>query len=129
MAKRTDIPNEQSYSSTVRKILITNNGSEVTTTNPLSIESQISSTYEHISTATTTVCKVGAGTLHGIAINNPSASTLTMYDNTTTGGTVIGSLVVTTKVTSPFFMAYNLSFSNGLTILTDTISDYTIIYE
>ena len=37
MARRDDIPKDDSYSSTVRKVLVTSNGSEATSDNPLPI--------------------------------------------------------------------------------------------
>ena len=87
-------------------------------------------TYKHISTNATYVCKIGAGKLHGIAINDPSAAcTLTVYDNTSAAGTTIAIMSLTTKVITPFFMNYQLPFSTGLTIVTSAASDFTIIYE
>jgi len=87
-------------------------------------------TYKHIPSAGTYVCKVGAGMLHGIAINNPSAvCTCTIYDDEAGAGTVIGILYLTAKVITPFFMNYQLPFSTGLTIITDGASDFTVVYE
>ena len=87
-------------------------------------------TSKHISAAGTYVCKIGAGKLHGIAVNDPSAATtMTIYDEVSAAVPVLGVLVTTTKVITPFFMAYDLPFNTGLTIVTDATSDYTIIYE
>ena len=87
-------------------------------------------TYKHIPSSGTYNCKIGAGMLHGIAINNPSAAcNLTVYDNTSAAGATIAIMALTTKVITPFFMNYNLPFSTGLTIVTSAASDFTIIYE
>jgi len=95
-------------------------------------EGQLSTnpTYKHISTNATYVCKIGAGKLHGIAINDPSADCiLTVYDNTSATGDTIAVIHLTSKVITPFFMNYQLPFNNGLTIVTSAVSDFTIIYE
>ena len=87
-------------------------------------------TYKHIASNDTYICKYGAGKLHGIAINDPSAAcTLTIYDNTSATGTIIGIMALTTKVITPFYMNYQLPFFTGLTIVTSANSDFTIIYE
>lgn len=93
-------------------------------------ELQTSPIYKHIASNATYVCKLGAGVLHGISVNDPAgACTVTIYDNISAAGTTIGIIELTTKVITPFFMAYDLPFSTGLTIVTSAASDFTIIYE
>jgi hypothetical protein len=74
-------------------------------------------TYAHISAATTTTVKSGAGVLHLINVGSLGtvASTATIYDNTTATGTVIG-ILNTLTLSGPF--QYDVAFSTGLTIVT-----------
>jgi len=86
--------------------------------------------YKHITAATTTVCKVGAGVLHRVIINDPTiGTTLYMYDDATGAGTTIGLLNFASKATSPVSIEYGVPFSNGLTIITTGTWDATIVYE
>lgn len=89
-----------------------------------------------ISTNTTTVCKLGAGTLHAIILNNsPTAGhTLTVYDNTTNSSPII--TVFTCSATqTPFVIdiaPMGVDFYTGLTIVTATgatAGDWLIIYD
>lgn len=89
---------------------------------------QTSPIYKHITTATTTVCKYGAGTLHSIIVNNPVNNTITVYDNTTGAGTVIA-IIASLSNTQPFQLDYNLEFSTGLTVVTGGNFDLTCVYE
>jgi hypothetical protein len=84
--------------------------------------------YKHISTATTTICKYGAGTLHSIAMNNPTNNTVTIYDSTAGSGTVIA-VINPGSAAVPFILTYNLDFYLGLTIVTAGTPDLTIVYE
>lgn len=86
-------------------------------------------TYKHITGAATTVCKLGAGNLHRIIVNQ--AGTLcTITDNTTSGGTVIG-ILDTNKATGNLgAIEYHLPFSVGLTLVTTGAgTDITVVYE
>jgi microcompartment protein CcmK/EutM len=89
------------------------------------------SSFNHITTNTTTTVKSGAGVLRRIVINTKgsSANTLTIYDNTTGSGTVIGVIDTVNGVSGHF--EYGVSFSTGLTIVTanGTAADVTVIYE
>lgn len=87
-------------------------------------------TYAHISTATTTTVKSGAGFLYNVSVNSLGtvASTCTVYDNTAGSGTVIG--VINTLALSGTFLN-NLTFSTGLTLVTTgTVApDITVSYR
>ena len=89
------------------------------------------SSFSHITTNTTTTVKSGAGVLRRIVINTKGsiANTLTIYDNTTGSGTVIGVIDTVNGVSGHF--EYGVSFSTGLTIVTanGTAADVTVIYE
>lgn len=85
--------------------------------------------YNHISTATTTTVKSGAGMLRGIAINNRGVGgTITVYDSTTGSGTVIAVIDPTANVVT---LVYDLVFSTGLTVVTTgaTPADITVMYR
>lgn len=83
--------------------------------------------YNHISTATTTTVKSGAGTLHALTINTKgSASTATIYDNTAGSGTVIA-VVDTSGATGT--VIYDVAFTTGLTVVTAATQDLTVSYK
>jgi hypothetical protein len=86
--------------------------------------------YAHISTATTTTVKSGAGVLHNISVNTLGtvASTCTVYDNTAGSGTIIA--VINTLSLSGAFVL-DVAFSTGLTLVTTgTVApDITVSYR
>lgn len=90
-----------------------------------------SSAYTHITTATTTQVKNGAGVLKAIIINTPAnTGTVTIYDNT--GGDTTNQVAIITSKTAdpPSYLEYNLRFSNGLKIVTATAAqDITVVWE
>lgn len=73
--------------------------------------------YSHISTATTTTVKSGAGELHSISVNTKGtvASTITVFDNTAGSGTVIG-VIDSLNLSGAFVL--DVAFATGLTIVT-----------
>lgn len=85
--------------------------------------------YVHITTATTTLVKSGAGSLHQVIINTKAsaAATATIYDNTTGSGTVIA--VLDLAANDPVTINYDVSFSTGLTIVTTATCDLTVTYR
>ena len=89
-----------------------------------------SSSYSHLNANGTTTVKSGAGVLRRIVINTRGGiiNTLTIYDNTTATGAVIG--VVDTANAGGAF-DYELDFTTGLTVVLagGTAADITIIYE
>ncbi len=90
-----------------------------------------SSSYLHLNANGTTTVKSGAGVLRRIVINTRGGilNTLTIYDNTTATGAVIG--VVDTSVAEAGAFDYELDFTTGLTVVlaSGTAADITIIYE
>lgn len=87
-------------------------------------------TYSHISTATTTTVKSGAGVLHTITVNGLGtvASSTTVYDNTAASGTVIAIINTLAGQTS---YIYDIAFGTGLTLVTTgTVApDITVSYR
>ena len=67
-----------------------------------------------ISTATTTVCKTGAGLLHTITVTGGTAGTIVVYDNTAASGTILCKLLYECSC----YIHFNVSFSIGLTVVT-----------
>lgn len=84
--------------------------------------------YKNITSATTTICKYGAGTLHSVIINNPSNNNIIIYDNTAGSGTIIGT-INPGNGTLPFQLNYDCPFFDGLTIVTAGTANVTVIYE
>lgn len=84
----------------------------------------------HISTATTTTAKSGAGSVHTVCVNTLGtvASTVTVYDNTAGSGTVIA------VINSLAFLGcqiYDVAFATGLTLVTTGTAapDVTVSYR
>lgn len=80
----------------------------------------------YISTATTTTVKSGRGNLRMILITETAAGTITIYDNTTATGTVIG--VFKASVVENGY-EFNCRFLTGLTIVTAGASKLTVVWE
>ncbi len=88
-------------------------------------------TAAHISTATTTTVKSGAGVLHRIVIGTiVGAATITVYDNTAGSGTVIGVLTLPAAGAGdmPDSLEFNVAFATGLTLVTSGATDLTVAY-
>ena len=86
--------------------------------------------YANITTQTTTVLRTGAGILHTITFNNPTATAVvTIYDNTAASGSaLIGTITVPTSPL-PITLKYDAVFSTGLTVKTATATcDITVTY-
>lgn len=86
--------------------------------------------YLNISGAATTLLKTGPGSIHSFIIGIPKG-TANIYDNTAGSGTLIasvdmGSLAVPTSLD---FGKDGCDFSVGLTIVTSSTSNITVIYE
>lgn len=73
--------------------------------------------FSHITTATTTTAKSGAGSVHTICVNSLGtvASTVTVYDNTAGSGTVIA---VINSLALLGCQTYDVAFATGLTLVT-----------
>lgn len=81
---------------------------------------------EYISTATTTVCKTGAGELHSITIGETAAGTITVYDNTAGSGTIIA--VFKASIVEQTF-DLDVAFATGLTIVTAAASKLSVAWR
>jgi hypothetical protein len=92
---------------------------------------QGSHSYTRIVTATTTTVKASQGTLHRITVNKKVASgVITVYDNTAGSGTVIA--VITNPATlldSAQTFEYGVHFKTGLTIVTGSTDDITVVWD
>ena len=72
--------------------------------------------------------KSGSGVLKRIIVNTigTGSPTVTLYDNTTNSGTIIGILSLSTVGS----INYDLNFTNGLTIVaSSTTGDFTLVYD
>jgi hypothetical protein len=82
--------------------------------------------YKYIAGASTTVCKYGAGDLHGI-VNNDNSGSVIIYDNTAGSGTIIASIDLA-KVLGT--LTFDAPFSTGLTaVTTGAGAKITLTYE
>lgn len=84
----------------------------------------LSSTY--ISTATTTTVKSGRGNLARIVLTETAAGAITIYDNTSASGTVIG--VLKASIVEGVY-EFQTRFLTGLTIVTAGASKLTVVWE
>ena len=86
--------------------------------------------YANITTDTTTTVKTGAGVLHAITLNAPTATeVITIYDGLSSSGTKIGTITVPSSP-QPATLFYDVEFTVGLTIVTGTAtSDITISFN
>jgi hypothetical protein len=86
--------------------------------------------FTNILTATTTTVKTGGGVLKRIVINKAVAtSTITIYDNTAASGTKIGIITQPAAVVqSQSALEYNVHFAIGLTIVTSSTDDITVVW-
>lgn len=88
--------------------------------------------YQNILTATTTTVKSGRGKLFGIVVNKAVASgVITVYDNTAGSGTKIATITHPgTLLKNQYSLNYQRAdFNTGLTIVTGSTDDITVIYE
>jgi len=86
------------------------------------LKSRYSGSSTYISTATTTVCKGGAGHLHSITLTETAAGTITIYDNTAASGTVLA--VFKASIVENTYL-FDLNFGTGLTIVAAGASKLT----
>lgn len=83
--------------------------------------------YKNITANATTVVKSSQGRLHAVTINNKgSTGVVTLYDNASAAsGTKIGTLTLTAETTQ----LYDVSFANGLTVVTSGSVDITVSFR
>ncbi len=84
--------------------------------------------YCHISTSSTTVCKVGPGRLMRVIVNYPSNDNITIYDGTSLESPIMA-IINPGKDDTPFSLDYDVAFLAGLIIVTDGSSDLTVGYK
>lgn len=85
--------------------------------------------YANITTQTTTLVKSGAGFLHSITFNKPTATGTVKIDDAITDTTPVIGTVTTPASPMPVTLIYDIEFSTGLTIVTGTANqDITVSY-
>lgn len=86
--------------------------------------------YQNITGTATTTLKSVPGVLHSITFNKPVATeVITIYDNTTNSGTIIGTITVPASPL-PVTLTYDVAFWTGLTLVTATASsDITVSFR
>jgi hypothetical protein len=87
--------------------------------------------YSNLTATTTgTQIETGTGVLYSLTFNKPVAtSVVTLYDGTSTGGTVIGTITIPANP-QPSTIFYNVEFTTGLFVVVATAaSDITISYK
>ena len=83
--------------------------------------------YKNITSATTTVVKSSQGRLHAVVVNNKGSTvTVTMYDNASAAS---GTKIATMLLTAEGSIAYDVSFANGLTVVTSGTVDLTVSFR
>ena len=87
--------------------------------------------YKHVSGAATTLCKTGPGSLHRLVVGTPKG-TCTVYDSLTGSGSVLSVVDLSAplgSLTVPMSLDFGIDFSTGLTVVTTSTSDITVVYE
>lgn len=86
--------------------------------------------YTNIAGAATTTLKSGAGKFVRLVINKAVASSaITIYDNTAGSGTKIATVTQPLSILqSQTSMTYEVAFATGLTIVTSSTDDITIVW-
>lgn len=87
------------------------------------------SQYASIAGAATTQVKQGRGRLRRLVFNKPVASSTVKLIDGLSGTTANMGTVTNTSDVKPYYLDYNLIFSNGLRIVTSGADDVTVIYE
>jgi len=78
-------------------------------------------------TSGNTILKIGPGFLHQVDINSLDSKVITVYDGTTAGGTLIGTVDTTKASIGP--MLTNIPFEVGLYITLSGTTNITVVYE
>lgn len=90
------------------------------------------SLYRNITTGSTTVVKSGAGTLQRIICNKPLlGGVVTVYDNTAASGQRIGTISMPALALTQdvWVIDYGCAFVTGLTVVTNSGMDVTVVYN
>lgn len=83
--------------------------------------------YEYISSATTTQVASGHGVLEKIIVGETAAGAITIYDETGSGTTKIIGVLKASVVEGEY--AFNVTFGEGLKIVTAAASKITVVYR
>ncbi len=83
--------------------------------------------YKYITTATTTLTKIGTGQLHRIALNTAANGTIKLYDGLTAVNEFASIAVSSTD--TPVTWEFDVQFNVGLTIVTSAAFNITAIFE
>ncbi len=89
-------------------------------------------TYTNITSATTTLIKSGAGTLHSIVVNTPVGSGVIEMDDALTHTTPkIGTITFPATILSIGYLSnmYDIAFTTGLSITTTGTMDITVAWK
>ena len=81
----------------------------------------------NILSATTTLVKTGAGQLHKIVVGTHATGTIKLYDGLTAVN--IFANIASTDSAAPISLAFDCQFSTGLTVVTSSSVDITVVYE
>ena len=82
----------------------------------------------HIVNAGTTVCKAAPGSVHALVVNSiGSASTLTIFNNTTATGTILAIPAFATTTPTPYRVEYDATASIGITAVVTGTVDLTML--
>ena len=88
--------------------------------------------WYHVATSETRVLKYGPGILHKVTVNTfgSTNNTIILYDDlTAVAGNMIASIDLNKANAATNIYQYDLSFNTGLTYVTNSSVDITIIYE
>lgn len=86
--------------------------------------------YTNVLSATTTTPKTSPGLLKAIVVNKAVANgVITIYDNTAASGTKIATIThPATLLQNQYILPYDVRFSTGLTVVTSSTDDITIVW-
>ncbi len=87
--------------------------------------------YTRVTTAATTLVKTGAGILHAIVVNTPTATATIEFDDALTNTTpIIGKMGAFAASIAPFSVIYDVAFSTGLSVTVAVATvDATIVWK
>jgi len=87
--------------------------------------------HTNITSAATTVVRLGPGALIGVIVNKAVASgTITIYDNVEASGTKIATITYpATLLNNHGVFPYFVQLTNGCTIVTDQAFDLTAVWK
>jgi hypothetical protein len=96
---------------------------------PLQTESQ----YKYVNATGTNICKYGAGRLNRVVISAPDAAAqnIRITDSIGNASPIITEIIIPNAANAlqPNSIEYQVPFSTGLTVITDTANGITVIYE